>query len=76
MEAQLAGLTACCDSMAGALASSQTATAGLVAETEALRGELAANARRSALVAEFLVLVVTYHLPSGVAHPPLQESRS
>ncbi len=54
VETQLAGLAACCDQMASALAASQASTSALLADTEALRAELAANARRGALVADFL----------------------
>ena len=54
VETQLAGLAACCDQMASALSASQASTAGLLVDTEALRAELAANARRGALVADFL----------------------
>lgn len=54
VEAQLAGLATCCDQMASALSASQASTAGLLADTEALRAELASNARRGVLVADFL----------------------
>ena len=54
VEAQLAGLAACCDQMAAALSASQESTAGLLADTEVLRAELASNARRGVLVADFL----------------------
>ena len=54
MEAQLAGLASCCERMSSALETSQASTAGLVASTEALRAELACNARRGQLVCDFL----------------------
>jgi len=54
VEVELAGLSQCCERMTAALEASQMSTSSLLYATEALQAELGTNARREALVTEFL----------------------